>query len=364
MSDFDALERRLLDAVQRGVPLCERPFAALGEEAGESEARVIAALRGLRDRGVIRQIGAIFDSAALGFHGALLAFAVPPDRVEAAAEVVSAHPGVSHNYQRDHPVYRLWSTLTVPPDADVAAEAAALARAAGAERHLCLTAIRTFKIAVRFPMDAASPEPPQEKWHGHPAHVSACMSGVLPGRSTGEHDPNARGCGYTGRMPVPPLSLAARRIAAALECDLPIEERPFAALAARAGVPVSEFLAAARSLLATGRMRRYAAVLRHARVGFTWNVMTVWRVAPERSEEAGRLLAACDAVSHCYERTTAPDWPYTHYGMLHARTPAEGEAQIAGLAARVPAEEWACLRSVREFKKVRVIYFPQLPCVA
>jgi DNA-binding Lrp family transcriptional regulator len=120
---------------------------------------------------------------------------------------------------------------------------------------------------------------------------------------------------------------------------------------------VTELLEKARDFLASGMMRRYAAILRHREAGFTVNVMSVWRVPEERGEEAGRIMAEFAEVSHCYQRPTAPGWPYSHYAMIHARSEEEANGVVRRIAARTGLRDYALLRTVREFKKTRVKYF-------
>jgi DNA-binding Lrp family transcriptional regulator len=104
-------------------------------------------------------------------------------------------------------------------------------------------------------------------------------------------------------------------------------------------------------------MRRFSTVLHHRRSGFRANAMIVWRVPAERSEEVGMLMAEHPAVTHCYERPTFPDWPYTHFSMIHATTQ-EGCEEIAGeIGVSTGITDRMLLYSTREYKKTRVRYF-------
>jgi DNA-binding Lrp family transcriptional regulator len=109
------MREELLYRMQNDFPLTERPFAALAEELGESEEVVLRTVRQLKEEGIIRQTSAIFDTKRLGYHSSLVAFRIPEARIDEAAEIVNAHPGVSHNYLRNHD-FNLWFTLAVPPD--------------------------------------------------------------------------------------------------------------------------------------------------------------------------------------------------------------------------------------------------------
>src|SRR5690242_1250418 len=121
---LDPLDARLLNALQEQLPLIARPFQVLGKKLGLTEADVLARVQRLKTgpQRVIRQISAIFDSRVLGYQSCLVAAKVNPSRIDEAAEVISAHPGVSHNYRREH-AYNLWYTLAVPPDSRLGLEA-------------------------------------------------------------------------------------------------------------------------------------------------------------------------------------------------------------------------------------------------
>lgn len=145
----------------------------------------------------------------------------------------------------------------------------------------------------------------------------------------------------------------------ALQKDLPLEPRPFLSLASDAGMGEEELLDHARRFLEDGEMRRFAAVLFHRRAGFTANGMVVWNVPAERVAAMGEVLASYPAVSHCYQRPSYPDWPYSLFTMVHARSREECECLVAEMAEATGIHDHATLYSLREFKKVRVRYFEE-----
>ena len=109
-AELTALERRLLNEYQRGLPLVPSPFAVIAERLGVSEAAVLDALRRLRERGVVTRVGAVFRPNRAG-ASTLAAMRVPEDRIVDVAQLVSAYPEVNHNYQREH-AYNLWFVVT------------------------------------------------------------------------------------------------------------------------------------------------------------------------------------------------------------------------------------------------------------
>src|ERR1035437_4669419 len=110
----DPHDAALLGRLQIAVPFSRRPFADLGTQLGLGEDDVLARLKRLKNEKIIRQISAIFDTRSLGYASSLVAARVNPEHVDAAAAVLNAHPGVSHNYLRNHE-YNLWYTIAVPP---------------------------------------------------------------------------------------------------------------------------------------------------------------------------------------------------------------------------------------------------------
>jgi DNA-binding Lrp family transcriptional regulator len=117
--ELTALERALLERFQRGLPLSPRPYAAMAGELGCSEAEVIAALERLQAAGAVSRVGGVVRPHAAGWS-TLAALAVPPERLEAVAELVSAYPEVNHNYEREHR-FNLWFVVTASDAAAVRA---------------------------------------------------------------------------------------------------------------------------------------------------------------------------------------------------------------------------------------------------
>lgn len=149
---MDRLDRQILNIIQTEFPLTERPFLAIAERLQTTEDDVLQRVQRLRDEGIIRQISAIFDSRRLGYRSTLIAAQVPPEKLDEVANRVSQHPGVSHNYARNH-AYNLWFTLTVSSGQDPATVAAQIAEEVGVDKFLNLPALRIFKIGVNFNME-------------------------------------------------------------------------------------------------------------------------------------------------------------------------------------------------------------------
>jgi len=323
---MDARDRQLLDLLQESVPLVPRPFAALGRELELTEDEVLSRTRRLKEAGIIRQIGPIFSSRRLGYQSTLVAFHVGPERLEQVAALISAHPGVSHNYSRNH-FYNLWFTLTLPPHQSVEDEIARLAEEGGIDDYLNLPSLRLFKLGVHFDMSDKRTRPKRET-------------------SIREAEPLAS------------LTDFERDTVRVLQGHMPLVSRPFEDAATKLGVTTEELLSVTRDLDQRGVLRRFSAVLKHRNAGFTANGMACWVVPEGRIAEAGAAAATFSSVSHCYQRPAYPPrWPYNLFTMVHGRTRDQVEDIVERIHQEIGPVEHTILYSQREFKKERVQYF-------
>ena len=325
--ELDTIDRALLDRIQSSFPLTERPYAALGELVGTSEDDVLERMARLKEARIVRQVSAIFDTRNLGYTSMLVAAKIPPERLQAGAEAVNSHPGVSHNYRRNH-AFNLWYTVAVPPGADLEAHVAALHQESGAESTRMLPTLRMFKIGVVLDMMG-----------GQPADAKGGVGWERP------------------EEPPPPPTEEEIRAILPLQEDLPLEPEPFAKLASEFGTTAQHLLAMAEHLTKRQLMRRYSAVLHHRRAGFGANGMAVWRVPSDRATELGPKMAAFAKVSHCYQRPVYSDWPYSVFTMIHGRSKDEVEAVVAAIQQETGISEHAVLYSTKEYKKIRLRYF-------
>lgn len=328
--ELDQADRQLLNLLQEAFPLVPAPYAALGETLGIGEEEVLLRIQRLKAVRVLRQVSAIFDTRALGYASCLVATRVNPERVDEAAQVIIRHPGVTHNYRRNHP-FNLWFTLAVAPHSRLGLEStvAILGREAGAEAIRLFPTLRLFKIGVRLDMLGESEAMAKED--GRHPFLQAGRNGRLTEKDR-----------LTIRF---------------LQDDLPVVPRPFDARAQEAGISVEDLLAHGKEMQARGLMRRFAAVLHHRQAGYRANGMGVWVVPADRVEEVGQRMASFRAVSHCYERPTYPDWPYSLFTMVHGRSQEACEDILSEIARETGISERAVLYSTKEYKKVRLRYF-------
>lgn len=330
MIQLDETDKQLLNIVQGEFPGVPQPFLHLAQQLEIPEAEVIARLGAMKDDKVIRQISAIFDTRALGYKSTLVAMAVDPEKLEAAAQVVNQHPGVSHNYKRNHH-FNLWFTVATPPTTDIEATVQALHELSGADSTRMLPTIRLFKIGVELDMTGKAD---------------------LTRRSEPQYDSDkrAKATGYV-------LTDHDIKVVRALQDDLELTPRPFLKPAQSVGLTEEELLAGGEHLKSTGHFRRYAAILFHRRAGFAANGMAVWNVPDDRAAEVGQTMASFSVVSHCYLRPRYEDWQYNIFTMLHGRKVDDCAKVAEAIAETTGVTDYTILYSTKEYKKTRVRYF-------
>ncbi len=153
------------------------------------------------------------------------------------------------------------------------------------------------------------------------------------------------------------ISARDKDVIRALQDDFPLCEEPFKFLADKIGMSEDEFLERVKALAAQKKIRKMGAVLRHREAGFTANALCAWRVPPDRLDDIADKMSANPAVSHCYDRTPAPNWNYNLYTMIHAKSRAECEKIVASLADECRLDKFQILYTTREWKKTSMRYF-------
>ena len=329
---LDELDKRLLNLLQGKFPLEPRPFARVGELAGVTEDEVLRRTHRLLDERIIRQITPIFDTRVLGYRSMLVAAKVDPEHPWRAAKVINAHPGVTHNYLRNHD-FNIWFTIAVEPDSTLGLDGTleVLAQEVGATSMRQLPTLRLFKIRMDLEMEGSTAD-------------LAKAAGV----AEDYREPEA--------IEVTDLDVAVIRN---LQGDMPLTPEPYAPAAAAIGIDQREMLSHLELMRERGALRRVAAILYHRRAGFSANGMGVWRVPEDRILELGPRMAAFRGISHCYQRPTYEDWPYSVFTMAHGRSKEECDAILDAIAEDTGIEDRATLYSSTEFKKVRMLYFTE-----
>jgi DNA-binding Lrp family transcriptional regulator len=328
---LDETDKKLLNLMQGSFALTERPFAHVAQLAELTEAEVMERVQYLLDKRIIREVTPIFDTRALGYSSMLVAAKVDPENPHRAAQFINSHPGVTHNYLRNHE-FNLWFTLAVEPDSKLGLDGTldVMAAKTGAESIRQLPTLKLFKIRMDLEMEAGTDA------------LKTAGEAVEP-------------------MELEPIELSLQDIDVikATQGKMAVRSDLYTPAAEKLGVPVDEVLRRLESLRERGGLRRVAAILYHRRAGFSANGMGVWAVPEGEILDTGRRMAAFRGVSHCYQRPTYKDWPYSVFTMAHGRSKEECDAVLDAIAADTGIGERATLYSSTEFKKVRMLYFTE-----
>ncbi len=327
---LDDTDKRLLNLMQGSFPIASRPYQHVASEAKITEDEVLERVGRLLKERIIRQVTPIYDTRALGYSSMLVAAKVDPENPWRAANVINEHPGVSHNYLRNHE-FNIWFTIATEPDSKLGLEQTltVLGDLAGAESIRQLPTLKLFKIRMDLEMEK-----------GTETLAGATSEAVEPA----EIDPQ-------------PYDELDRAVIRATQGDLPLLSEPFAPAAAELGMSQEQLLAHLEGMRERKLLRRVAAILFHRRAGFSANGMGVWKVPDERVLEVGMEMSRFRGISHCYQRPTYADWPYSVFTMAHGRSKEECDAILDSIAAQTGIADRATLYSSTEFKKIRLLYF-------
>ncbi|HEU0019334.1 MAG TPA: AsnC family transcriptional regulator [Thermoleophilaceae bacterium] len=326
---LDDLDKKLLNLMQGSFPVAARPYEHVAGLAGVSEDEVMRRVQRLLDGRIVRQVTPIFDTRVLGYSSMLVAAKVDPENPHRAAKVVNSHPGVSHNYLRNHD-FNMWFTIATEPGSKLGLDGTldVLQELTGAESIRQLPTIKLFKIRMDLEMEKGTKD-------------LAAM-----GVAQDPIEPDA----------IEPTELDVAVIRA-LQGDMPVVPEPYAPAAAAVGISQDELLAQLESMRERKALRRVAAILYHRRAGFSANGMGVWAVPEERIMEVAPLMASFRGISHCYQRPTYEDWHYSVFTMAHGRSKEECDAILDSIAEESGIEDRRTLYSSTEFKKIRLLYF-------
>lgn len=336
---MDSTDRALLNAIQDRFPIVVHPYQTLGEFVGTTEEDAFKRIQRLRQDGIIRRLGGVFDSRSLGYYSTLCAAKVPEEKILILAKLLEEIPGVTHNYVRNHE-YNIWFTLIARSQAVAEKILQTIREASEVPQVFSLPATRLFKIKVSFDFDLSDEETSLEE--------GIVTLGEAKLRSAQKENGS-------------PFDLTNKDIALirVLQEDLPDSQTPFTVLAETLQWSVEDVVSCASRLLDAQVIRRFGAVLRHQKAGFVANAMGVWQVNPEQADEVGKIMARFKEVSHCYQRPTLPDWPYNLFTMIHGRTVDDCEEVMKKISLATGVKTYSMLFSTAELKKSSMQYFSE-----
>ncbi len=328
---LDEADKRLMNLLQSKFPLDPEPFARIAEMAELSLDDVKKRTQRLLDKRIIREITPIFDTRALGYDSMLVAAKVDSEHPQRAAKIINAHPGVSHNYLRTHD-FNLWFTIATPPDSKLGLDRTLeiLMEKTGAESMRALPTLTLFKINMNLEMEGGTKELASSVDASPPRELDA--------------------------QPYDETDVA---VIKALQGPMSVVDRAYDEAAGEAGFTTPDLLDHLRGMQERQILRRVAAILYHRRAGFSANGMGVWKVPEDKILEIGGRMAAFRGVSHCYQRPTYADWPYSVFTMAHGRSKEECDAVLDSIAegCGIGPDDRSTLYSSTEYKKIRLRYF-------
>ena len=350
------LQQQILDTIQSGFPIEENPYGVLAQACGTDVAAVKDVLANLYSTGSVRRIGASFDSRKLGYTSTLCALAVPGGRAELqkAADVVSTFPGVTHNYGRAHR-YNLWFTLITRSEEAKQVILESIKQQTGCDDLLDMPSTRKFKISVDFGRQRA---------HSAGAAAQEPKTGATAIEFEGASEP-----AFNAEDPFDIALVRWAQADIARDAQGQLFDDPFVAgvqqlnqALNRDDIDLAYLLVRLRQLKANRTIRRFGAMVRHHKIGFAFNSMTVWDIPDDEVAKAGELFAAAPFVSHCYTRPRQETWPANLYAMTHAQTKEEMQANVDALQRMLSDESITCnqhfaLETTDEFKKISMSYF-------
>jgi len=320
--NLTSLQVKLCNRLQRGLPICERPFSDIAKQLGVVEEEIIEQSLGLKAQGILRRLGPVINYASLGRVSTLVTAQVEEDKIQAVADVVNALENVSHNYLRAHK-FNLWFTLQGETEEEIRETLASLKEKLGIAFHT-LSSLEVFKLDVRFDAEEEDPLAVEEDF-------------------------------YVPENRIVELSDIERNVIAGLQGGIQVVSRPFDFLCG-GGLQMQEVLDVMRGLLYKGVIRRIGGIVNHRKLGFVANVMFVCQVPSERLLEAGPRLASFKAISHCYERRTFEGWPYNLFAMMHCRSKEQLQQVVKHFTETAGISSLALLETVKELKKKPVKY--------
>ena len=325
------LEHHLLNDFQRDFPLVAAPFGVIAGRLGVSEAGVLEALARLQACGKVSRVGAVFRPHSIG-SSTLAALAVPAEKLDEIAQLVSAYAEINHNYEREHH-YNLWFVVAAADEARVQEVLAEIESNTG-YLPLHLPLLEEFHIDLGF--DLSQPH-------------------------------KGSNIGAVGRVSARPLRQAQDRLVGlkpdpligAIQHGLPLVPRPFAEIGAGLGLAEHEVIAALASLVEHGAIKRMGVVVRHHELGYRANAMVVWDIPDDQASALGQRVGSFDFVTLCYRRPRRlPEWRYNLFIMIHGRQRDEVLGLVAQLKEQCGLENIAheVLFSCRRFKQCGARY--------
>lgn len=300
-AQFSDAEKQLLNDFQRDFPLRHAPFESIATQLGIDEERVIATLLDFQQQGFVTRVGPVFSPNRIG-KSTLAAMAVPEQRLDEVAGLVSSYDEVNHNYEREHR-FNLWFVATAQDQEQLDRVLEDIGSRSGIE-VMSLPMLDSYHIDLGFSID-------WDRSHG------AQTAGKQ--RHTGEpRQLQEKLQGSDNEAVV--TSETDQQLIAVIQKGIPLVKHPFAVIAEQLGVDESVVLERLRLWLEDGTINRIGVVVRHRELGYQANAMVVWDIPDEHVAQMGRCFSKFDFVTLCYRRPRyLPEWRYNLFCMIHGQ---------------------------------------------
>lgn len=315
----ETVSTEIVNAIQSGFPVVEKPFHEIGENLGMSGENLMAAIRSMLERGLLRTFGPVFDPIRLGYVSTLVAAHIDQDRVAELSSVMLEIREVTHNYLRDHEL-NLWFTITALNCEVIDSIIKQVEKFPGVKNILNLPAVRIYKIRAVF---------------GTSEYFEAEQSTGLP------------------EMLI--LDDNDKMLVRKMQENFPIHERPYRLIAEKAGMSEEEALTRISRMVEKKVIRRFGARVNHRRAGYISNCLGAWR--GDDIDVAGVDFSRLPFVSHCYRRMPHNDWPYELYTMIHAVSNNDLKDKQNEMRSLAPHLKPVFMKSLYELKKTTMKYF-------
>ncbi len=326
------MEKHLLNDFQHGFPLNVNPFKRVAEIQNSQERVVLNTFKNLQAQGLVSRIGPVFSPNSVGVS-TLAAMAVPEERLEEIAALVSKFREVNHNYEREHR-FNLWFVVTAE-NSQALQHALKEISAKVAYPLISLPLLRDYHIDLGFKLNFNGGDDNDRRK-------------ILPIEN--------RHRWTAGQYNTSEIE---ERVIGAIQSGLPLVERPYESIAEETGLSEQQVLNVIVRLVRIGVIKRWGVVVRHHELGYSSNAMVVWDIPDHELDSIAGELAKTDCVTLCYERPRRlPHWRYNLFCMIHGKDRERVLSAIDAIRYRLGLEntEHQVLFSKRRFKQKGATY--------
>jgi siroheme decarboxylase len=291
MALLDPISCQIINTLQTGFPLCQRPFLEAAQRLQITKTVLIEKIQSLLNEGYLTRFGPLFNAEQMGGGLTLAALSVPADRFDQVTELVNRFPEVAHNYAREHTL-NMWFVLATETKAEIGEVIGKIEAATG------LTVFNLPKL--------------EEYRLGFKLSISP-NGEIDTARLEGSES-------FFGKKNTLQPNQKDRALVEATQAGLPLVPAPYDQIAKQLEVEPAEVISRFEMMIKQGWVRRLGLVPNHIKLGLRSNGMSVWSLPEEKIVEQGKRVGALSFVSHCYRRpTNLPHWPYNMFVMVHGQ---------------------------------------------